>query len=355
MPEMKAWETGNAAELRSLPLSLPEIRHQVEAFLGGQGLTLAPLRYCVGIFYGKELVAFGGFRANTLMNLAVLPEAQGLGLMNRLVDHLREQLRWQGVEHVFVFTKPENRKILEGLGFYVILQTEVVLFCENKPLGLRRFCNRLQNFTLEKGSSGSIVINANPFTLGHLYLVETAKKQCDRLHIFVVETEASEFSFADRFAMVTQGVAALEGVYVHAGGPYMISAGVFPDYFLKKPGEAARVQAELDVRLFGQHIAPALRCKLRFAGEEPLDPLTAQYVEAMNEFLPSYGVEVRIIPRIEQNGEPISASRVRWCLKKGQWAEIQKLVPASTFAYLRRLKGLEAEPGLGQGGTSHAT
>ncbi len=30
MPELKAWETGNAAELRSLPLSLPEIRHQVK-------------------------------------------------------------------------------------------------------------------------------------------------------------------------------------------------------------------------------------------------------------------------------------------------------------------------------------
>ena len=128
MPELKAWETGNAAELRSLPLSIPEIRHQVETFLRGQGLTLAPLSYCAGIFCGQELVALGGYRANTLMNLAVLPEAQGFGWMNRLVDHLREQLSFQGVDHIFVFSKPENRRVLEGLGFYTLLQTEAVLF-----------------------------------------------------------------------------------------------------------------------------------------------------------------------------------------------------------------------------------
>jgi len=351
MPEMKPWETGDAAELRSLPLSLPEIRHQVETFLRGQGLTLAPLSYCAGIFCGQELVALGGYRANTLMNLAVLPEAQGLGLMNRLVDHLREQLMLQGVEHIFVFTKPENRKVLEGLGFYSLLQTETVLFCENKPFGLARFCSQLKQFALENGSSGTIVMNANPFTLGHLYLVETAKLQCDRLHVFVVETEASEFSFANRFTMVSQGVAHLEEVYVHAGGPYMISAGVFPDYFLKNSGEAARVQAELDVRLFGQYIAPALQSRLRFAGAEPLDLLTAQYVEAIQGFLPKYGMEVRIIPRITKEGEPISASRVRHCLKNGQWDEIRKLVPHSTYAYLQKI--VEQSPG--QGGSSHAT
>ena len=354
MPEMRAWEMGNAAELRSLPLSLPEIRHQVTAFLGGQGLTLAPLDYCAGLFYDDQLVAVGGYRANTLMNLAVLREAQGYGWMNRLVDHLREQLLLQRVEHLFVFTKPENRLVLEGLGFYALLETESVLFSENKPFGFVRFCNELKPYALLDGVSGAVVMNANPFTLGHLYLVETAKKQCDRLHVFVVETEASEFNFADRLAMVTQGVAHLTEVYVHAGGPYLISAGVFPDYFLKNPGEAAAVQAELDVRLFGQYLAPALRSSIRFAGEEPLDPLTAQYVEAMKRFLPHYGMEVRIIPRIDHEGEPISASQVRRCLKNEQWSEIKELVPLSTFAYLQRYKGLPGKD-FGYGGNAHAT
>ena len=354
MPELKAWETGNAAELRSLPLSLPEIRHLVEAFVRGQGLTLAPLDYCAGLFFGDELVAVGGYRANTLMNLAVLREAQGYGWMNRLVDHLREQLLLQGVEHLFIFTKPEYRLVMEGFGFYALMETESVLFCENKPFGMVRFCERLMSYALLDGVSGAIVMNANPFTLGHLYLVETAKKQCDRLHVFVVETEASEFNFADRLAMVSQGVAHLNEVYVHAGGPYLIAAGVFPDYFLKNPGEAAAVQAELDVRLFGRYVAPALHSRIRFAGEEPLDPLTAQYVEAMQSVLPAYGMEVRIIPRIEREGEPISASRVRKYLKNEQWNELKELVPISTYQYLQRCKGLPGQ-NLGHGGNAHAT
>lgn len=338
MPERRAWETGNPAELRSLPLSLPEIRHQVEEFVKGQGLSLALLDYCAGLFIGDELVALGGYRANTLMNLAVLQEAQGYGFMNRLVDHLREQLVMQGAERLFVFTKPENRSILEGLGFYALLETESVLFCENKPFGMTRFCNKLKPYALSNGVSGAIVMNANPFTLGHLYLVETAKAQCDRLHIFLVETEASEFSFSDRLAMVTLGVSHLHEVYVHAGGPYLISAGVFPDYFLKNPGEAASVQAELDVRLFGCYVAPALQCSIRFAGEEPLDMLTEQYVEAMKRFLPCYGLEVRVILRKEYQGEPISASRVRRYRKDERWREIQELVPTSTFLYMQSLK-----------------
>ncbi len=354
MPELKAWETGNAAELRSLPLSLPEIRHRVEVFVRGQGLTLAPLDYCAGLFFGDELVAVGGYRANTMMNFAVLQDAQGYGWMNRLVDHLREQLFLQGVEHLFVFTKPEHRLVMEGFGFYALMETESVLFCENKPFGMVRFCERLKSYALLDGVSGAIVMNANPFTLGHLYLVETAKKQCDRLHVFVVETEASEFGFADRLAMVSQGVAHLKEVYVHAGGPYLISAGVFPDYFLKNPGEAAAVQAELDVRLFGQYLAPALRSSIRFAGEEPLDPLTAQYVEAMKSVLPAYGMEVRIIPRINHGGEPISASRVRRYLKNEQWNELKELVPISTYQYLQRYKGLSRQD-FGHGGNAHAT
>ncbi|EFA28598.1 ABC transporter, ATP-binding protein, partial [Haemophilus influenzae HK1212] len=38
---------------------------------------------------------------------------------------------------------------------------------------------------------GSIVMNANPFTLGHRYLIEQALQQCDHLHLFIVGEDAS--------------------------------------------------------------------------------------------------------------------------------------------------------------------
>lgn len=57
----------------------------------------------------------------------------------------------------------------------------------------------------ERFCIGSIVMNCNPFTLGHRYLVEEASRQSDLLYIFVVEEDKSDFPFEDRFNMVKAG------------------------------------------------------------------------------------------------------------------------------------------------------
>ena len=40
---------------------------------------------------------------------------------------------------------------------------------------------------------GAVVMNCNPLTLGHRYLIEQALKQCDYLMIFVVQEDKSFF------------------------------------------------------------------------------------------------------------------------------------------------------------------
>ena len=91
-----------------------------------------------------------------------------------------------------------------------------------------------------------------------------------------------------------------------------------------------------DITIFGSQIAPALGIRRRFAGQEPLDPVTRTYNETMARLLPTYGVEFCEIPRAELDGAPISASRVRALLKErgGVTDAVLELVPECTGAYL---------------------
>ncbi|MBD5116009.1 MAG: adenylyltransferase/cytidyltransferase family protein [Ruminococcaceae bacterium] len=183
---------------------------------------------------------------------------------------------------------------------------------------------------------GSIVMNCNPFTLGHRYLIEYAAAQVDWLYIFVVEEDKSFFKFEDRINLVKAGTEHLKNVKVLPSGQFIISAITFSEYFDKAELKGTAIDTSLDVETFGSQIAPCLDISVRFVGEEPLDPITAQYNQSMKEILPKYGVELREIPRKEINGEVISASRVRKCLDENNWDEIKKLVPETTYLFLQK-------------------
>jgi nucleoside-diphosphate-sugar epimerase/coenzyme F420-reducing hydrogenase beta subunit len=186
-----------------------------------------------------------------------------------------------------------------------------------------------------KGKVGSIVMNCNPFTSGHRYLVEYASRQVDNLFVFVVEEDASHFPFADRLALVKAGTADLSNVVVIPSGRFVISQITFLAYFKKETENDVAVDASSDVLLFAQKIAPALNISVRFAGEEPFDQVTNQYNATMRRLLPRHGIAFEVIPRKETNGSAISASRVRALLQEKDFAAIEKLVPATTLAYLR--------------------
>lgn len=184
---------------------------------------------------------------------------------------------------------------------------------------------------------GSIVMNCNPFTLGHRYLVEYASSRVERLYIFVVEEDKSIFPFADRIELVKKGTADLKNVTVLPSGKFIISSLTFSGYFNKAELQDSTVDPSMDVELFGREIAPQLGITVRFAGEEPLDNVTRQYNETMARILPEYGVNFEVIPRKETNGGVISASRVRKLLEENNFEEIEKLVPQTTLTYLHDL------------------
>jgi [citrate (pro-3S)-lyase] ligase len=187
-----------------------------------------------------------------------------------------------------------------------------------------------------KPKIGAIVMNCNPFTLGHRYLAEYASQRVEHLYIFAIEEDKSIFPFKDRFKLIKAGTADLPNVTVLPSGKFIISSLTFTDYFNKSEIQDRVIDPSNDVTLFAEEIAPTLGITVRFAGEEPLDNVTRQYNDAMKRILPQHGIDFVVIPRKEADGSPISASRARALLEEKNFDEIAKIVPETTFEYLQK-------------------
>ena len=184
------------------------------------------------------------------------------------------------------------------------------------------------------GTAAAIILNANPFTYGHLYLVEQAAVENDLLHLFVVSEDVSFFPYDIRDRLVREGTAHLKNIVHHATGPYMISQATFPSYFQKDEDAAIRSHAQLDIAVFSR-IAQALSITRRYVGEEQASRVTRLYNEIMLHDLPLAGIECRVIPRKEREGAPISASTVRRAIQSGSMDALPALVPPTTLAFLQ--------------------
>jgi [citrate (pro-3S)-lyase] ligase len=203
-------------------------------------------------------------------------------------------------------------------------------------IGIDKYCREL--FThIKYGKNGAIVMNCNPFTYGHRYIIEYAAKQVDNLYIFVVEEDKSYFPFTERFEMVKEGTVDLENVEVLPSGKFIISSLTFEEYFSKAEAlPEEKPNTLMDIVTFALKIAPALNITVRFAGEEPLDPVTKAYNDEMTRVLPQYDIDFVEIKRKEDESGVISASRVRELIAEKRLEKIKTLVPETTF--LRILK-----------------
>ena len=310
----------------------------VDVLLEKEGLKRDPnLDYICGL-YDEEghLAATGSCFRYMLRCLAVDSRYQGEGLMSRIVSHLVQVQALRGSTHLFLHTKPSSAVYFRDLGFYEIAATESVVFMENRRRGFADYLEKVRRETRETGNSAktaAVVMNANPFTLGHQFLVQTAAAQCDLLHVFVVSEDAGQIPAKLRKQMVREGTAHIPNVVLHDCGPYMISFATFPGYFLKGEDAVILGQAGLDMQIFIR-IARALGISARFAGEEPLSHVTDLYNRVMRQDLEKAGIECHIIPRLELDGEPVSASRARKALLEGDTGTFRKLVPDTTAALM---------------------
>ncbi len=290
------------------------------------------------IWDNDVLIATGSRCGNLLKLIAIDQSYQGQGLTATLISTLKKDAFSEGVRHLFVYTKPKNKMIFEDLFFYPVAQTEKVILMEDKKDGINNF---LENLHVENvlGNTGCIVMNCNPFTLGHRYLIETASKECDTLFVFVVSEDKSRFSSQDRIEMVRRGTADINNVKVLPTGPYLISSVTFPTYFLKERENVSQIKCHLDIEIFAKYYATKFNINTRFVGTEPLSPMTALYNNELKKLLPTRGIEVKEIKRLEASGTPISASRVRTLIDEKNTKELKELLYHTTYDFLMS-KGL---------------
>ncbi|MBR4774674.1 MAG: triphosphoribosyl-dephospho-CoA synthase [Bacteroidales bacterium] len=372
-----------AAPIQEIPLGSPFFRSEVEAFLQANGLRMEALDayYAIRDSSGA-IVAGAGLSGEVVKCVAVSSAVRSEGLLTPLVSRIVSSRPGACLK---VFTKPSYQAIFESLGFHLIASAPLAVLLENGR-GLEEYCSYLRSVTVP-GRTGVVVMNANPFTLGHQYLLSQALKQVDHLYVIPVLEDVSAFPYAERVSMIrafaaSAGLAAEENYFscggsknlfpsaianlTHAdaascpaptghlsvleGSPYVISTATFPTYFLKDLSTAAETQMQLDLDLYKRWIAPALGVSVRFVGSEPTDALTARY----NELIPNAVVIQRAVmpdhhrasafhfsknqfsPAIANltHADAISASMVRAALEQGSFREASALCPSSTWPYL---------------------
>lgn len=309
---------------------------QIDDLLHREGLIRdGNLDYICGMYDEEgQIIATGSCFGQTLRCFAVDKEHQGEGLLNSIVSHLMEVQFARGNSRLFLYTKPGSAKFFGSLGFYEIARVEgTLVFMENRRNGFGNYLKALEK-TKTGGISAALVMNANPFTLGHQYLAEQAAAACDTLHLFVLSEDVSLVPFAVRKRLVEAGTKHIPNVILHDSGPYIISNATFPSYFLKDEEAVMEGHARLDLAVFTK-IAQTLNITARFVGEEPTSHITALYNTVMARELPKAGIACHILPRKEAAGQPISASTVRAALQVGDFQALEAMLPQTTLAYFR--------------------
>lgn len=316
--------------------------NEIDSLLKEEGIKKDQNLDYISAMYDNDyhIIATGSCFRNTLRCLAISKNHQGEGLLNQLVTHLMEVQFGRGNLHLFLYSKLNSAKFFRDLGFYEISRVEDgFVFMENKKNAFKTYLKALEK-TRQKGRSAALVMNANPFTLGHQYLVETAAGKCDTLHLFVLSEDASLVPFRVRKHLVKEGTSHLSNVVIHESGSYIISNATFPTYFLKDESQVIEEHARLDINIFIK-IAAILNISERYVGEEPFSQVTGIYNQIMAEELPKAGISCIIVPRKEVNGLPVSASTVRKLIKDGDIDAIRPLVPQSTYDFFLSPEGKE--------------
>ena len=360
-------------DIVEVPIGSPHFHSKVERFLGANGLRMEALdAYFAVQDADGNILAGAGIHGDIIKCVAVSSDMRSEGLLTPLISRI---VSTHG--NLKVFTKPEYRSLFESLGFKLLAQAPLAVLMENGR-GLELYCKRLEELSSESAiaseenyfsgrcpknqfpsdstkpaRNGVIVMNANPFTLGHKYLIDKALERVDRLFVIPVKEDVSMFPYSERLEMIksftsSSGLSRRSHVMVVEGSDYSISAATFPTYFLKDLTDASETQMRLDLDLFCKHIAPALGATVRFAGTEPADPLTEQYNKLMAEVLPQHGIDFVEVPRLietpgteaeggsglSRRSHVISASSVRNALAQGDYRAAARMCPESTWPYL---------------------
>lgn len=330
--------------IKTINLKKEEERERVHKFLEGFDLKLDnDVDYTLIIEQNEEIKATCSKAKNVFKCFAVSKDLQGENVTSKLISALIDKSFEEGIFHNFIFTKPDKEKIFSSLNFKLLYKTDHVAFLENGIYNIDKALDKISkeyniNNTEEKTA---LVMNCNPFTLGHRYLIECASKNSKEVIVFLVEEDKSLFPFKARYNLVKEGTKDLKNVKIVPGGEYIISSATFPTYFIREADTLVKAHAEIDAGIFGKYFGEKFNIKKRFVGEEPYSQVTNTYNQVLKITLPKFGIELEEIKRKEAQGEFISASRVRELIKNERLNEVKELVPSVTWDFLNTDEGKE--------------
>lgn len=317
---------------------LPHEKQQAYQLLLEQGLTIdAEVTDTLAVFHDETLIGTGSLYHHVIKMIAVKDEYQGEGVTGLLLAHLIDILKLKGVKKYFLYTKPENQKFFLDYNFSLVYATDEIVMLENKDYTIKEHLIDIKSkLQWIRGSVASIVMNCNPVTLGHMYLIETVANRHENVLIFLVEEDLSIVPFHIRLDLLKKSTKHLKNVQIIPSTPYIISKATFPTYFIKSLDDASRLYMMLDIHIFMQYFIPIFNIDFRYVGNEPLDPMTNAYNQTMQSILKE---KLIIIDRKTYNNDVISASLVRKLAREKSFDQLKLYVPKATYQFLTSKKG----------------
>ena len=274
-----------------------------------------------------------------IKDLAVLDSYQGENVASMLINEAISYFRINNILNYQVFTKPIYENIFKSLGFKEIVRSDKVLMLEAGIYSIDDEINKIKkvlelNFApLENADLGCVVLNANPITNGHVYLIEEALKKSKNLVVFVVEEDKSVFSFKERLSLCYLATKRFNNVYVMPSSKYVVSSLTFPDYFLKDASVKAIQNAKIDALIFRDYFMKELHINKRYVGSEK-DEYMKIYNDSLKEVLDD---KLEIIERIKEDGDVVSAKRVRKLFEEQRFEEALKYCPNECYLVLKSI------------------
>lgn len=290
----------------------------------------------IGVFAGGRLAACGARAGRILKMLVVAPEHRGTGLVADIVAELMRRGREAGCDGFFIVTRPSTAAAFERLGFKPLVTHEKAVLLEHGN-GLLAYL-RARVSLVRGGNNGAVVVNADPFSLGHQYLVERAAELADTVYVMVPSEGRFTLPPAARLDLARRGTAHIPNAIVTDTGPYLLSSATFPAYFLKPGDQPDQIRLDIDVDLFGRHIAPVFQIRTRIVGTEPLDPVLRAYNQTLRRRLGQWDIRLVEIERRKQGDQWINTGQVHHALARGDWRQVEASVPPTTLAYLRSIE-----------------
>ena len=130
--------------------------------------------YTAGVYNDNgKLVATGSLKEDMIQGIAVDPAFQGEDLTAKVFTHL---IQVTDRESLYLFTKPDKVQQFVGLGMrHVATARPYAGLLEWGKEGVKEFQEHIAQFA--GGQASCLVMNCNPFTLGHRYLIEKAASE----------------------------------------------------------------------------------------------------------------------------------------------------------------------------------